>query len=430
MKYSSGLLFIVATLIVLAPPDPVSGGQFSTSQNETKPYTIWEEIGLLPAFDYSADKGFGYGIVFQFDDKRNPEYQPYYLSHRLTWQRTTRGIADYQYRLDSKYLLPADLRLTFEARYQVSLFEPYHGPGGAQTLFDHRYIDPDSPPDLYRGKYYYTFDKRYLLVNAVVQGRLMREDLRWLAGLIILSTKVDTIDYAEHDEVPGLQTLLALHWDLQGQDMGGGNENGFMVGLVWDRRDHETSPHKGFWSEVLLRWVPNMPGNDFDYVALTATHRHYLPLFDPLTLAFRLSGRFMTDGAPFFTVPRIDGSFNTETGLGGNKTVRGVLWQRAVGKKYAYGNLELRYRYLRLFRTGYLAASVFYDFGLTFDAEPEAGLYDKSDTATDRLHQGLGFGSRTALSDTFILALDLGFPVDGELDGPGLKVYMGLDWLF
>lgn len=91
---------------------------------------------------------------------------------------------------------------------------------------------------------------------------------------------------------------------------------------------------------------------------------------------------------------------------------------------------ELRYRYLRLFRTGYLAASVFYDFGLTFDAEPEAGLYDKSDTATDRLHQGLGFGSRTALSDTFILALDLGWAVDASMDGPGVKVYMGLDWLF
>ena len=94
-KYSSGLLFIVAPLIVLAPPDPVDGGQLSTSQNEAKPYTIWEEIGLLPAFDYSADKGFGYGVIFQFDDKYSPEYQPYYLSHRLTLQRTTRGIADY-----------------------------------------------------------------------------------------------------------------------------------------------------------------------------------------------------------------------------------------------------------------------------------------------------------------------------------------------
>ena len=382
---------------------------------------------MLPALDYSADKGFGYGIVFQYDDKRSPEYQPYYLSHRLTWQRTTRGIADYQYRLDSKYILPADLRLTFEARYQVSLFEPYHGPGGAQTLFDHRYIDPDSP--LYRGKYYYTFDKRYLLVNAVVQGRLKGEDLRWLAGLIILSTKVDTIDYAEYDEGSGRQTLLALHWDLQRQDMGGGSENGFMMGLVWDRRDHEISPHKGFWSEVLLRWVPNMPGNDFDYVALTATHRHYLPLFDPLTLAFRLSGRIMSAGAPFFSLSRLDGSFITETAVGGKKTVRGILWQRALGERFLYGNLELRYRLLPLFRTGYLAGSAFYDFGRTLDRPPPGDMADRGDDR-DRWHQGLGLGGRVALNATFIVALDVALPVDKTMDGPGLKVYIGLDWLF
>ncbi len=424
MKYYSALLLSVAVLVALTLPDPVSGQPLSTSQKKAKPYTI----GLLPALDYSADKGFGYGIVFQFDDKHSPEYQPYYLSHRLIWQRTTRGIADYWYRLDSKYLLPANLRLTFEAHYQVSLFEPYHGPGGAQTLFKQDYINSDSP--YYRGKYYYTFDKCYLLVNAVVQGRLKGDDLWWLGGLIILSTKVDTIDYDDHEPTdPGRQTLLAHHWDLQGQDMGGGNENGVMLGLVWDRRDHEASPHKGFWSEVLLRWVPKMPGNDFDYAALTATHRHYFPLLDPLTLAFRLSGRIMSDGAPFFTLSRLDGSFITETAVGGKKTVRGILWQRALGERFLYGNLELRYRVLSLFRTGYLAGSAFYDFGRTFDDQPPGNLADRGNNQ-DRWHQGLGLGGRVALNATFIVALDIALPADKLMDGPGLKVYMGLDWLF
>ncbi|MFC1543278.1 BamA/TamA family outer membrane protein [Candidatus Neomarinimicrobiota bacterium] len=425
MKCPNVLHLSVAALITLTLPDPACGGQLSNSQEEAKPY----DIGLLPALDYSADKGFGYGIVFQFDDKRSPEYQPYYLSHRLTLQRTTRGIADYQYRLDSKYFLPADLRLTFEARYQVSLFEPYHGPGGAQTLFDHRFIDPDSPPEVYRGKFYYTFNKRYLLVNAVVQGKLVREDLRWLAGLIFLSTEVDTIDYTRYDEDSGLQTLLARHWDLQGRDMDGGNENGVMLGLVWDRRDDEYTPHKGFWSEVLLRWVPKVSGNDFDYAALTATHRHYFPLIDPLTLAFRLSGRVMSAGAPFFSLSRLDGSFITETAVGGKKTVRGILWQRALGERFLYGNLELRYRILPLFRTGYLAGSVFYDFGRTFDELPPGNLADKGDDQ-DRWHQGVGIGERIALNSTFIVALDVAIPVDKAMDSPGLKIYIGLDWLF
>jgi len=423
MRSCSVLLLLVGALLALALADPASGGEPSGSEERTKSYTI----GLLPALDYSADKGFGYGVVFQFDDKRSAEFQPYYLSHRLRVQRTTRGIADYQYRLDSKYLLPADLRLTFEARYQVSGLEPYHGFGGAQTIFDQDFIDPDSPR--YRGKYYYTFDKRCFLLSAAVQGRLKREDLRWLAGLVVLSTRVDTIDYAEHDEEPSLQTLLAHHQDIQGQDMGGGSENGVMLGLVWDRRDHEASPHKGLWTEGLLRWVPDMPGNDFDYVAFTATHRHYLPLSDPLTLACRVSGRLISDGAPFFSLSRLDGSFSTETAVGGKKTVRGILWQRALGERFLYGNLELRYRIMSLFDTGYLAGSAFYDLGRTFDEPPPANLVDRGDDQ-DRWHQGLGLGVRVALNDTFIVALDVGLPVDGAVDGSGAKLYIGLDWLF
>jgi len=186
MRNHRALVRSAVALVAFALPQAASGQ--APPEEERRSYTI----GLLPALDYSADKGFGYGIVFQFDDKRSADYQPYYLSHRVRLQRTTRGIADYQYRLDSKYLLPADLRLTFEARYQVSRLEPYHGPGGAQTLFDSAFTDSHSPG--YRGKYYYTFDKRYLLVNTVVQGNLGREDLRWLAGLVVLSTKVDTID--------------------------------------------------------------------------------------------------------------------------------------------------------------------------------------------------------------------------------------------
>ncbi len=266
-------------------------------------------------------------------------------------------------------------------------------------------------------------------MNAVVQGKVGREDLRWLAGLVVLSTTVDTIDYAEYDEDPGLRTLLAQHEGTYGQDMEGGSENGVILGLVWDRRDHETSPHQGFWTEGLLRWVPDMPGNDFDYRALTATHRHYFPLSDAITLAVRASGRLVSDGAPFFSLSRLDGSFNTETALGGKKTVRGILWQRALGEDFLYGNLELRYRIRSLFDTGYLATSAFYDLGRTFDHPPPEDLADRG-ADQDRWHQGLGLGVRVAINDTFIVGLDVGLPVDSAMDGPGAKLYIGLDWLF
>ncbi|MCH7939187.1 MAG: BamA/TamA family outer membrane protein [Candidatus Marinimicrobia bacterium] len=110
-------------------------------------------------------------------------------------------------------------------------------------------------------------------------------------------------------------------------------------------------------------------------------------------------------------------------------TIRGVLWQRAVGRQLFYSNWELRYRARQLFRSGYLAASAFYDLGRTFDPADARDLPD-SGPGSDSWHAGVGAGLRIALSDTFILALDLGWPRDPDLDGQGVKVYMGLDWLF
>ena len=410
----------------------LSGGIFLTSlfgaddasaSESPKPYSL----GMFPIIIYSADTGLAYGLLIQFDDKRHPDYQPYYSSHRIVFMRTTRGIAKYAYRLDSRYLLPFGLRLTAEARYLASLLEPYHGPGGAQTLFSQDFIDPDAPQ--YRGKFYYTYEKRYFQGNVVVQGSLPGAGLRWLAGLNLLSTTVDTVHYAQNGEAPDLMTLLARHWDLLDKETIGGQENGFMAGVVWDRRDHEVSPHRGFWSEILLRWVPQLPGNDFSYTAITATHRQYLPLTGALTFAYRINGRAMSAGVPFFSRSRVDGSFTTETGLGGERTVRGVLWQRASGRRSLYGNLELRYRLRPLNRDGYVALSGFYDAGRTFDSLPPQDLADRG-TATDRLHRGLGLGLRVATSATFVIALDVARPLDAELDGPGLKMYMAMDWLF
>ena len=392
--------------------------------NSTKPY----RIGFLPFASYNDDQGLAYGFVLQLDDQREGEFTPYYLSHRIAVTRTTRGIGDYNYRLDSKYLLPAELRLTLVVSSYTSLFEPYHGPGGARTNYDAAFIDEGSAS--YRGRFYYMYAKRSLKVSTLVQGRLKGDKFRWLAGVILISTQVDSIDYDDYDgDAPGRQTLLARHWDYYGAAVNGGWENGLVGGLVWDSRDHETSPQRGLWSELLARWVPGKLGNDFQYAAITATHRQYIPLYPDLTMAIRMSGRWMSSGAPFFTLPRIDGSFTSVSGLGGNMTIRGVLWQRAVGRQLFYSNWELRYRVRQLFSSGYLAASAFYDLGRTFDPADARDLPD-SRPGSDRWHQGVGAGLRIALSDTFILALELGWPRNPDLDGPGVKVYMGLDWLF
>jgi len=73
--------------------------------------------------------------------------------------------------------------------------------------------------------------------------------------------------------------------------------------------------------------------------------------------------------------------------------------------------------------------SAFYDLGRTFDEPPPGDMADRG-VDQDRWHQGVGIGGRVALNATFIVALDIALPVDKVMDGPGLKIYIGLDWLF
>ncbi|MCH7940294.1 MAG: BamA/TamA family outer membrane protein [Candidatus Marinimicrobia bacterium] len=198
-------------------------------------------------------------------------------------------------------------------------------------------------------------------MSTLVQGRLKGDKFRWLAGVVLISTQVDSIDYDDYDgDDPGRQSLLAKHWNSYGAAVDGGRENGLVGGLVWDSWDHEASPQRRLWSELLARWV---------------------------------------------------------------------LWQRAVGRQLFYSNWELRYRISQLFRSGYLAASAFYDLGRTFDPVDDRDLPDRR-PGSDSWHQGVGAGLRIAVNKTFILALDLGWPRDPDLDGQEVKVYMGLDWLF
>jgi len=225
-----------------------------------------------------------------------------------------------------------------------------------------------------------------------------------------------------------LANLLQTN-QISSETFSGGNEHGLLAGIVYDDRNDESTPTKGMWSEVLFRWVPDLFGNEFHYTSLTATHRQYFEITDELAFAYRIAGRKMTDGAPFFTVPQQDGSFERAKGLGGKNTIRGVAYQRINGKNNMYGNLEFRYRVRKIFDDGYVALNTFYDFGRSFDPEPKTPVEDKGNK-NDIMHQGIGVGFRLAFNANFIGAADLGKALNPDIDGSGLKLYVGLDWLF
>ena len=125
-------------------------------------------------------------------------------------------------------------------------------------------------------------------------------------------------------------------------------------------------------------------------------------------------------------------------GLGGSKSVRGILRNRVVGDGFVYGNLELRWKFFRgrfLNQNIYLALNTFIDGGkvttpIKFDTSlVPSGVYDDYfNQDKDGLHLCYGAGLRIALNQNFIVACDFGKTTNAEDGNSGL--YIGLNYLF
>ncbi len=130
----------------------------------------------------------------------------------------------------------------------------------------------------------------------------------------------------------------------------------------------------------------------------------------------------------------------TRDGLGGAKTIRGVMRNRVVGDDFFYGNIEMRWKFLRTMvfnQNLYMALSAFLDGGMVtgkyeFD---ESGVPEDDPLAQElfpdskeTLHMGAGGGLHIVMNQNFIIALDYGRALD---PGDGKSgTYIGLNFLF
>jgi hemolysin activation/secretion protein len=110
-----------------------------------------------------------------------------------------------------------------------------------------------------------------------------------------------------------------------------------------------------------------------------------------------------------------------------------------VGDGVAYGNLELRWIFLRSFlfkQNFYLGLTTFADAGqvvqdihLDKSNLPADFDYEKYfERTSDGIHTSLGMGLRAALNENFILSIDYGIATNRQ-DGTG-GLYVGISNLF
>jgi outer membrane protein assembly factor BamA len=428
--------------------------QDTTKIKKTKTKSGWS-FGAVPAIAYDSDIGFKYGGVVNFYDYGDGSVYPGYKhSIYLEWSRTTKGSGINQFTYDSRYLIPG-IRTSAEVSYLTEKALDFYGFNGYEAYYNADFED-DELTNSYISRMFYRNERNLLRIRADFQGPIIKNKLNWFAGFSHYGNKLDTVDITSLNEGKSNDDLLPpvqgglygnyIRWGILPSDqIDGGNTNLLKAGLVYDTRDNEPNPMKGIWTEMQFLFAPSFLGNDdLSYTRFAITHRQYFTIVpEVVNFAYRLSYQAKLSGEmPFYMLPFV---FNTapnkaQNGLGGAKTVRGVLRNRVVGEDFVYGNLEIRWKVLRtviLNQNFYIALAGFLDGGMVTGKyelqEPDPEFADEANAwlalgDDESLHLSYGAGVHFALNENFIVTVDYGIASDPRDGSSGL--YIGLDFLF
>ena len=431
----------------------------SVSAQEKKVKTGWNFGGALPAITYDSDLGFEYGALaefFNYGDK-----YPDFIDHTYTEiSRYTKGSGIYRFMFESRHLIPGVYWIS-DLSYLPNRAATFYGFNGYESVYNKDWMNDNLSSDIYRSRMFYRYQKNQFRFKNDFQGKLSGDHLKWSAGLAFQdfttsSVNIDKLNKGKKellpsvDSVPGLFERYQVLGIIPADEVNGGWINTLKVGLTWDSRDNRPNPMKGLWTEIGIAVAPKFMGNNWGFSKLYIIHRQYFTLIEKnLSFVYRLGYQATISGhAPFFyqsevITSRLTGA--TSEGLGGSKTLRGILLDRVVGDAFFMGNVELRWKplYFKLFKQEcYLGLNGFYDFGKTtkdikLPTNLQATFSEKYSTENysdyfkpgpDKLHQSAGVSVMVVYKQNFVVAIDCGKALNVQDGNIGFSI--GLNYLF
>jgi outer membrane protein assembly factor BamA len=443
-KYYHALLGSFSVLFL------IFSGTGLSAQPETQHAKTGWTLGALPVLSYNSDLGFQYGgLVNLYFYGDGSSYPGYMQSIFAEISRYTKGSGINRLFYDSEYLVPG-LRVTADLSYFTEKALDFYGFNGYNAVYNPFY--EDDIHEFYKSRMFYRHERNMFRFTLDFQGPISGRQLRWVGGIGLLNSRIAPVDIAamnkgqdETSMLPDINGLYERYVDwgiISPEEKDGGNAHHFKIGIIYDTRDNEPNPMTGIWSEAVVVTAPGFVGNgDYSHTRISVTHRQYFTIIEnDLSFAFRLNYQGTLGGkVPFYMLPYRINSFslasNTD-GLGGSKTVRGILRNRVVGENMVFGNFELRWKFYRtvLFNQHiYLALNGFADAGQVITKkeikEPSNDdFYDFYSPGREAMHISLGGGFRMAMNENFIIAVDYGNPLDNRDGGGG--IYIGMNYLF
>lgn len=457
------LLSLAISLLVLISTRAYSQTE-QGSPKEEKVKTGWN-FGGLPVVSFDSDLGFQYGALLNlFNYGDGSMYPDFKHNLYLEWSRFTKGSGINRIFFDSKALIPG-IRVTTDMSYLTDRMYDFFGYNGYESVYNAQWANSDVPED-YFSRAFYKFDRKLFRFALDLQGKLPIDNLGWAAGVWLLNYNIGSVDIdalnkgkEEADELPNMRTLFD-HYQGAGiishEEASGSFVSYIKAGVVYDTRDNEPNPNRGIWTEAVFTYAPSFMGigNNYQHMKFTLTHRQYFTISpNRLTFAYRLGyqGTLFGD-VPFYLQPNITTLIlrgSTSEGLGGGKSIRGVIRNRVIGDGIAWGNLELRWKFVKFQFIGqnfYLSLNGFVDGGMVvtpvkfnknsaywssivpFNDEKPFAESDIFGSDKESLHLSYGAGLRIVMNRNFIIAVDHGRPFN-ERDGKS-GTYIGLNFLF
>jgi hypothetical protein len=422
---------------------------FAQEKEKEKNKDGWS-FGFFPTFGYDSNTGTKYGgIVKLFDYGDGTKYPAYDQSISLEISRTTKGSGTNQLIYDTRKLIPG-IRLMAEASYLTEKTLNFYGFNGYNAYYDPAYSKKGS--NVYRSTVFYNMDRTMVKLRTELIGQTKWTHIKWVGGFEYFDTNLDTVDInnlnkdkPESDQLPASGGGLYgdfVKWGVIPIDQAKGGQAGvFKAGLKYDTRDNEANPMKGLWTEAQFLLAPGFLSDGHGYTRFAFTHRQYFTLVPKrVNFCYRVSYQTKLFGdVPFYMLPLVFNSAPqlTLSGLGGAKTIRGILRNRVVGDDFVYGNAELRWKVVRTIifnQNFYFALAGFTDAGMITGktkmpevTDPEAITWLASG-GKEKLHVSYGAGIHFAINDNFIITWDYALATD-KRDGTKGN-YVGLSFLF
>ena len=415
--------------------------------------------GPLPAVAFDADKGFQLGALLNIYDFGDGSTYP---NTRQQWYFEasffTKGSQQFMVSYDNRFLIPGVRWSTALTIFNDKAMD-FYGFNGYMAHYDYEKValgKDKTNLDNYIYTPKYRINRLAVLFKSDFVGNIWDNKFFWEAGYHLSYFKQGyknqsalNLDKINKNKAPEKifpetePTIFDMYrrWGLISEEEAWGGLNSTVrLGLLFDTRDKEGAPSRGIWAEAHLTLAPKWLGTSNPYYRYSATFRHYVPIVknDILTFAYRLNyeGTFGND-APYYVLPYITtvGQSYDRDGMGGYRTIRGIMRSRVQGLDMASYNAELRWRFvsftlwkqnisfgLNIFSDGTMVTKG-RDMSFRGDEKYRAEYdeYMAQGTEADRPHITVGGGLRFIMNQNFIVAFEYGLPVSKFSKDPLIK---------